>query len=248
MWPAPHSERGPDAVNRFIAALSFLTQLPVPQREWREGDFEGAVPLYPFAGLVIGLCVAGAGWVGAQVDPWIGALAALTVWVGVTGALHLDGLGDVADGLGAAHGNRERLLSVMADPHIGSFGVVAIVLLLAAKLVLLHLLLPNGWVAIITVPAAARVGPLVWARFLPCLKPEGLGAAIAGATEPLHLIGWGLVLAAASLFLPVLLITPLLILGCGAWFRGRLGGMTGDAHGAGIEIVETALLLAFVVL
>ncbi|MFM9449620.1 adenosylcobinamide-GDP ribazoletransferase, partial [Streptomyces acidiscabies] len=78
-------------------------------------------------------------WLGAQRDPWAGALFALVGWVGVTGALHLDGLGDMADAAGAAHGDRARLSAVLADPHIGSFGVVAIALQLLAKLVLLRL-------------------------------------------------------------------------------------------------------------
>src|SRR3546814_8307920 len=61
--------------------------------------------------------------------------------VAVTGALHLDGLGDIADGSGAAHKDRERLLAVLGDPHAGSFAVVAIALQLIAKLVLLHALI-----------------------------------------------------------------------------------------------------------
>ncbi|MEQ1479375.1 adenosylcobinamide-GDP ribazoletransferase, partial [Salmonella enterica] len=78
---------------------------------------------------------------GAQLDGWVAALATVTVWVGVTGALHLDGLADLADGCGAAHKDRARLLAVMADPHVGSFGVVVIVLQLLAKLVLVHALI-----------------------------------------------------------------------------------------------------------
>src|SRR3546814_1262229 len=70
--------------------------------------------------------------------PWIAALFALAAWVGITGALHLDGLSDLADARGAAHGDRDKLLTVLADPHVGSFGVTVIVLQLLAKAVLLH--------------------------------------------------------------------------------------------------------------
>src|SRR3546814_16737660 len=80
---------------------------------------------FPAVGLIVGALVAGAGWAGARIDPWTGALAALILWVAVTGALHLDGLGDIADGSGAAHKDRERLLAVLGDPHAGSFAVVA---------------------------------------------------------------------------------------------------------------------------
>jgi len=228
----------------LIVALAFLTRLPMPRLVSDTGDFARAVRLYPAAGIVIGVLVAGAGWLGAQVDPWLGALAATMLWVWATGALHLDGLGDVADGLGAAHGDRARLLAVMRDPHIGSFGVTAIVLQIAAKLMLLHLVLPGGWLALIAVPAAARLGPLVWARYLPPLRDGGMGASITGAATLPVLAAWGVALAATAILLPPLAATPLLIAALGWWISRRLGGMTGDVHGAGIELIETGLLLA----
>ncbi len=229
----------------LIVALGFLTRLSVPRIE---GDFAAAVRLYPFVGAVIGAVVAATGWLGAQADPWIGALLALLTWTWITGALHLDGLGDLADGLGAAHGDRTRLLAVMSDPHIGSFGVIAIVLQLAAKLVLLHLLLPTHALALIAIPAAARLGPLVWARYLEPLKPGGLGAAIAGAIRVPDLIGWTAILLAASVALPPLALTVPAIALLAWWFRHKLGGVTGDVHGAGIELAEAVLLLAFAIL
>ncbi|RDE05646.1 adenosylcobinamide-GDP ribazoletransferase [Sphingomonas aracearum] len=232
-------------MKRLLIALAFLTRLPVPRVSGGAGDFAAAVRLYPLAGLAIGALVAIMGWGLGRVDPWLGALAASATWVWATGALHLDGLADLADGLGAAHGDRTRLLAVMRDPHVGSFGVVALVLQLAAKLVLLHLLLPMHWPALLAIPAAARLGPLAWARWLPPLRPEGLGASIAGAARRRDLIGWSAVLAGASVLLPPLLCAFGLVPALTLWFRRKLGGMTGDVHGAGIELVETGLLLAF---
>lgn len=234
-------------MRRLIVALSFLTRLPVPRLDLRDRDFAAAVRLYPVAGLIVGLVVAVAGTTGALVDPWIGALAALLAWTWVTGALHLDGLSDLTDGLGAAHGDRSRLLAVMADPHVGSFGVVAIVLQLAAKLVALHLIVPGGWPAVMLIPAAARIGPLWWARLVPSLKPEGLGASITSAIRPRDLAGWTLVLLGACVIAPTLLVAPVTIALLALFFERRVGGMTGDVHGAGIELTETALLLALIV-
>jgi adenosylcobinamide-GDP ribazoletransferase len=231
-------------VKALWVAIGFLTRLPVPRFEAAPGDFASAVRLYPLVGVLIGVVVAAAGWTGALVDPAVGAVAALAAWVWVTGALHLDGLADLTDGLGAAHGDRTRLLSVMADPHVGSFGVIALGLALGAKGVLLHLLLPHHWTAIITVPAAARIGPLIWARWLPPLRPGGLGAAIAGATRNRDLAGWTAILVPACIAFPSLAVLPLLILALGFWFRVRVGGVTGDVHGAGIELTEIGLLLA----
>lgn len=231
----------------LIIALQFLTRLPTPSAgQVTTEDFAASMRWFPVVGLVIGVIVAGAAWLGARLDPWTGALLALIAWVAVTGALHLDGLSDLADGVGAAHRDRERLLAVMADPHIGSFGVVAIVLQLVAKLVLLHAAIASGaWIALTLIPFAARIGPLVWARWLKPLH-EGLGARFAGAIRPRDLIGWGAVLAGASVLIPALLAAPLLIAHFGFWLQLRLGGVSGDCHGTGIELVETGLLLALI--
>ena len=231
-------------MKRLVIALGFLTRLPMPSVA---GSIDGtafaeAIRFYPLVGLAIGALVAGAGWAGSLVDPWVGACAALLAWIAITGALHLDGLADLVDGLGAAHGDRTRLLAVMADPHIGSFGVVAIVGQMLAKLVLLHALGMVGWWSLLCVPGVARIGPMVWARYLPPIRPGGLGAAVAGAVRARDLLGWGALVALAALFDPALVAGPVAILGMTFWFGRTLGGINGDAHGAGIELVETVLL------
>lgn len=233
-------------MKRFLLALGFLTRIPVRTTNATLDDFAAGIRCYPLVGLVIGGVVAVAGWCGTLIDPWTGALAALVAWVGITGALHLDGLADLTDGLGAAHGDRARLLAVMAEPHVGSFGVIALVLQLLAKLVLLHHLGEHGWLPLVLVPFAARIGPIAWARLLPPIT-QGLGAAVAKAARPRDLVGWALVLAGVCVLFPALLVTPLLIAAFGFWLRHRLGGINGDAHGAGIELVETGLLVAIVV-
>ncbi len=228
-------------MTRLWLAFAFLTRLPVPRTTGTPEDFAAAIRCYPLVGLVIGVLVAGAAWLGARHDPWTGALAGLVVWIAVTGALHLDGLGDVADGVGAAHGDRTRLLAVMRDPHVGSFAVVAITLQLIAKLVLLHALAGDWRVALL--PFAARVAPLAWARWLPPLG-TGLGAQVANAVRTRDLTGWLALLALAAVAAPPLLAAPLVVALYGWWCRHRLGGVNGDAHGAGIEMVESALLAA----
>lgn len=243
----PRADRERASVRPLIVAIGFLTTLRVPQVRADAADFAAAIRFYPIVGALIGAVVMAAVWLGARVDPWAGALLGVVAWSAITGALHLDGLGDVADGLGAAHGDRSRLIAVMADPHIGSFGVVTIVLQLAAKLVLLRLLVEQPY-TIAAIPFAARIGPMVWARLLAPLKPGGLGAMVASAVRLRDLIGWGGVLAAVALLAPAMVLAPVLILAFAGWARARMGGVTGDVHGAGIELVETGLLASAVVL
>lgn len=238
----------------LILALQFLTRLPMPRVSTDADRFAAAIRWFPAAGLVVGAIVAGAGWLGALIDPWVGAAAALAAWVLVTGALHLDGLGDLIDATAAAHkradpaARREALLAVLADPHIGSFGVVAIVVQLLAKLVLLHAIVGAGALPLLpAVAAAARIGPLAWARWLPPLH-AGLGSRFSDAVRAVDLILWSAALLAAALLLaPGLAIAAPAIGGWMLWLRHRIGGVSGDAHGAGIELVETMLLVALAV-
>jgi len=228
----------------FILALQFLTRLPAPRVTADAEDFARSMRWFPAVGLVIGALVAGAAWAGTRIDPWTGALAGLVAWVAVTGALHLDGLSDLADASGAAHKDRARFLAVMADPHVGSFGVVAIALQLIAKLVLLHgAIEAHLWPALILVPYAARIGPLVWTVWLPPLH-AGLAARFTAAIGIGHIAIWAVPLLALALLVPALSAAPVLIALWGLWLQRRLGGVSGDCHGAGIELVETGVLLA----
>lgn len=232
----------------LIVAIQFLTRLPTPRMSVSSDAFAASMRWFPAVGLIVGALVAAAGWTGARIDPWTGAFCALLVWVAVTGALHLDGLGDIADASGAAHKDRERLLAVLGDPHAGSFAVVAIALQLIAKLVLLHALLDaHALVAIALVPFAARIGPLLWSRALPDLH-AGLGSRFRNAVRPVDFIIWGVLLLAAAWVSPSLLATPPIFLLWGWWLMRRIGGISGDGHGAGIELSETLLLAAALLL
>lgn len=231
----------------LIVATQFLTRLPTPRIAVSNAEFAASMRWFPAVGLIVGAVVTGGAWTGARIDSWTGALAALVLWVSVTGALHLDGLGDIADARGAAHKDRERLLAVLADPHVGSFAVVAVGLQLLAKLILLHGLIEvAAWPTIVLVPFVARIGPLVWARWLPDLH-AGLGSRFRGVVRRVDLAVWALMLAVAACLLPSLLAAPLIFAGWGWWLRRGIGGISGDGHGAGIEVSESLLLFAALV-
>ena len=224
----------------LIEALRFLTRLPLPGAP---GPFHRCAKWFPLVGLVIGAFLEIALRLGEKVDPWLGALACLLVWAWITGALHLDGLADTADALGASHGNRERFIEILSDPHVGAFGAVSLVLQIASKLVLLMLVAKSPPEGLFLVPAWARWGTLVWGR-LPTLK-SGLGKSLFSGLDSRPAWLWGIALCAASLAFPALLAIPLFVL---AWrgFLSRRGGVSGDLLGAGIEITESAGLLLLV--
>ena len=229
----------------LMIAIQFMTRLPLPHISYQPRDMAQAIRWFPAAGLLVGFFVAGGAWAGLHRDPWGAALLATITWVGVTGGLHLDGLGDIADAAGAAHGDRGRLNAVLADPHIGSFGVTAIVLQLATKLVLLRLALDVPSLTVLAViPMAARVGPLVWVLTLPPLHP-GLGTAFGKGANWSIVAAWSIPVFAAAWFLgpAILAMVPATAL-WGVWLRRRIGGISGDGHGAVVELAETAMLAA----
>ncbi|MET0248797.1 MAG: adenosylcobinamide-GDP ribazoletransferase [Sphingobium sp.] len=235
-------------MRELIVAIQFLTRLPTPRIAVSDEAFARSMRWFPAVGLIVGLLVMAGAWAGAGMGAWVAALVGLILWVGVTGALHLDGLGDMADASGAAHKDRDRLRAVLADPHVGSFAVVAIGLQLLAKLILLAALIERQlYLPLLLIPFAARIGPLVWTRWLPPLH-AGLGARFVGIVRLIDLSLWGAALLLAALAVPALLATPLLMLLWGLWLRKRIGGISGDSHGAGIELTESGLLFITLVL
>jgi len=229
----------------FSHALQFLTRLPAPRIDvFDPADLSRSALWFPVVGAIIGAIVAAVLWAGAQASPWIGALLGLLAWIWVTGGIHLDGLGDVADGLAGAHRSPERLLQIMRDPHVGAFGVMAIALQLIAKVILLaEVAGAAGVVALMLICAWARLGAAVWSLAVPPLA-AGSGERFSWAIDQRAVAVEVAVLALLSLwFAPVLLGAVIVITAIAAYWRYRLGGITGDCLGAGVEVTETILLL-----
>src|SRR3546814_16639312 len=119
------------------SAVQFLTRLPTPRLATVSNpEFAASMRWFPAVGLLVGAIVAAGAWGGARLDGWSGALLALLLLVGVTGPLHLDGLGDTADARGAAQKDHDRMIAALYAPHLGSFQAVALSLTLFTTLVL----------------------------------------------------------------------------------------------------------------
>jgi len=233
----------------LILAFQFLTRLPTPQlADFKQEELSSSATWFPLVGMVIGLLLVVAAWLGASATPWLVALLVTLVWIGITGALHLDGAADLADALGASHRDSERFLSVLKDPHIGSFGVIVLIALILTKLISIASLMESPdatlW-PLLLVPAWARLGAIYWSQ---SLEPLAAGSGKQFAAQiPEHSVwlwGVGLLLLSwftVSLFFAVAAIASLLL--WRVFLQWRVNGMNGDCLGAGIEYCECAMLL-----
>jgi adenosylcobinamide-GDP ribazoletransferase len=235
-------------MKHFLSALQFLTVLPLGDRE---GAFEPPklLPYFPLVGLLIGalLAVVDRGALLLWPRP-VAALLDLFFLVWVTGALHVDGLGDTADGL---YGNRprEEALAIMKDSRMGAMGVVAIFFALAAKWGALAAIDAGRPLVLICVPALARGAQVLGMRCLPYGRPDGLGQGFCSAPVPARAFGTllipaGLLLCLGGRGLCLLAVyggISFLMIG---FFKKRMGCITGDMLGALSEVCEAALFLA----
>ena len=235
----------------YLIAMQFLTIIPIPfDTRCQKEDLGRATSCFPLAGLTVGGLLVGINWL---IGPWLSrpltAALLVTVLAAVTGALHLDGLADVCDGL-AARGNRERFLAVMKDSHVGAVGAVGLVLGLLLKWQAL-LAVPVGitWQALLLFPIVARCAQVLALGGAQHARKDGLGAAIIQGMDTRHLImALFFTIAACLTLIPVkgmiaLTIVFAITLVIKGYFQNRLGGLTGDIVGCINEIAEITVLI-----
>ncbi|HOW27684.1 MAG TPA: adenosylcobinamide-GDP ribazoletransferase [Elusimicrobiota bacterium] len=237
----------------FFSALSFLTVFPV-RSSWVDEKFRARMMVhFPVVGLFLGLTMAalshGLRWFSS--DPLTTSAVSVVALVALTGGLHLDGLADTSDAL-LSWKNREEMLAIMRDSHIGVMGVLGLFGALCLKIVFL------SWVGVPSRPVAL-VSMCVWSRWaLVCAMfffsyaraegkakvfMEGLSRSVFVWTTVVAVAivtavgaGRGLVAGGAA---------ALMVAVIGHVVKSRIGGITGDTLGAVCEISEIAVLLAF---
>jgi adenosylcobinamide-GDP ribazoletransferase len=232
-------------------ALQFLTRLPVTLAGMPTPEQVGrSLLFYPLVGLLIGLLLLAAQQLLGDSAVLLQAALVLSLWVGISGGLHLDGLADSADAWVGGFGDKKRTLAIMKDPRSGPIAVVVLVLLLLLKFAALVALLENGsGLLVLLVPWLARgLLPLLFLT-TPYVGAAGLGAALAEHL-PRRQLPWVLFahIAAMLLFgwpaLLAVLVAGVVFLWLRSMMLNRLGGTTGDTAGALLEIAECAVLVA----
>ena len=230
-------------------ALIFMTTLPVPQlKDWRDDDARRSVGAYPLIGLIVGLILLLAFELLAPTSALLRGALVTTLWLALTGALHFDGLCDMADAAFATKQPEERQI-IAKDPHLGAFALAAGGTLLLVKAAVLAEL-ENGWWLVVALILARSLVVLPMALF-ELSKGSSLGRVTrVSAREALLPLSLGLLLSigiASWLDIPVylasLLITTLLIFALAYWLVRRMAGLSGDAYGALIETSEAAVLI-----
>ena len=230
----------------LISALQFITILPLGKG--KSFDPPKMVPYFPLVGILLGLAVAA--FDAIVVRFWTAPVVALLdiiLLAVLTGALHIDGLGDTADGLLGPR-ERDKALEIMKDSRLGTMGLVAVLFGLAIKWSGIAHLSTHRGLFLIMIPAYARAGILFGMRYLPYGRPDGMGKPF--FHEKLSWMRfWGLLLPIGlSLLLGlkalwVNLAFAIIIGSILFFYKKRMGCITGDMLGAMTELTEAGLFL-----
>lgn len=255
----PTTDReGPSLATEFRACVGLLTRLPAGTNDPLSPDaMARASRWFPAVGALVGLLSAGV--LGLCLLLSLPGMAAAWVAIGfsilATGALHEDGLADMADGFGGGM-DRDAKLAIMRDSRVGTYGMLALILTIGLRGILLAALVDDGFrpavTALIVAAAVSRLTPVLLMHRLPAARRAGL--AVAAGTPDAASVRVAAALALASLLLlsawPAMLATVIAVLAgagaVGALAQRQIGGQTGDVLGAGQQVTEVFVLIGLV--
>ena len=237
----------------FCLAVQFLTRLPVGRGvEWSPERMAATPRWYGAVGMLVGAISALVFWLAAlALPPVVAVLLAVVAGVMATGALHEDGFADCCDGLGGA-ADRDRVLEIMRDSRVGTYGVLGLGLLMTVKVAALTAL-PATVVplALVAGHALSRASMVVAIATSAYIRAEGTGKSVSASRRDVWIAsGTGIVAA-----LPLMLVADESVIALGLvgtalghmlmryTYERRLGGHTGDCLGAVQQSSETGCYL-----
>jgi len=236
---------------KFLAALSFLTVIPLPRRREVSPEQVGrSIGYFPVVGIIIGLILAGLYWLLRLVLPSAVVSGLLLVCLVVlTGGLHLDGFVDTCDGI-AGHKTPEARWQVMRDSRAGAFGIVGVCCLLIVKYVSLNSVPDSLMMATLVLMPVVSRWAMVYAVFAyPYARPSGLGKVFKQAASRRRLAIATLVALAVAIpwfrlaGLVIMLGVWIIVVAMAAYLKRKFSGLTGDTYGAINEVAEVGVLI-----
>lgn len=238
-------------IRRLLTAIAFLTRIPInPATPFDGADVARASLFFPLVGCLLALMQ----WLfigvldGLGVHAVLQALGATILLMFLGGGLHQDGLADMADGFGGAF-EREKVLHIMRDSTIGTYGGLALLLALATRVTAMVLLIQHEAVLVGLVTAAAvSRSSIILGWHLPYARDAGTGQSLTQLSGPNEVFG-AVVFAAVVAFVclglqafSILTIAAITFLFMGVLCVRKIGGVTGDTLGATTEVSEVILL------
>lgn len=223
----------------FITCLEFLTRLRFSHRtEWHDDDFSRSVPYFPLVGLVMGVFMGAVnyGLVYIKTPALMRAVMLVLAELIIIGALMYDGFMDTSDGVFSAR-NRERMLEIMKDSHVGSNAVIALVCLVLLKVAAYTSLAPHKLTyAFVALFVCTRTFMVSYIVNYPYARKTGIGHMFKAYAKPAYTyIAFGLCIALVyACGLPYLYTavgTFIICQGIAQFLKGQLGGLTGDTYG-----------------
>ncbi len=246
LWNTSESEM----IKGLILSIQFLTRIPINiSVEFNKKNLSKSTFFFPLTGMIIGGISGFIYYLFAKLNKDIGAFLAVTTIIIVTGGLHLDGISDTFDGFLSAR-KKEKVLEIMKDSRVGTYGVVAIILDILLKYITVSQLEGNVPLYLALSCGNGRLIAVLILSFAKNARPGGMGDMFSSSNPQKYVIAGGIIYS-----IIILLINPLFLISIGISILAALimiykaykiiGGFTGDILGASIEISEIVSLLTF---
>lgn len=237
-------------INGLILALQFFTRIPIKRQiDFNNENIKNSIFFYPFVGGLIGGIAAIVYYPISKYSRDIAGLFALFTIILLTGGLHIDGLSDTFDGF-LSNREKPRILEIMKDSRIGSFGVLSIVFLLLSKYVIMYSFITGLPIALVLSMANSRlvVGRII--AYKKVAREGGLGDLFHKSNPRNSILLSGIIYIGIVMFINIYYLIPLIVNFVfgevfSHWSYKKIGGMTGDTYGAIIEMGETISLLCY---
>lgn len=219
--------------------MAFFTRLPVPYVEYTEERYLKGLKLIPLLGILMGGILYALSFFHLIFDKQVVSMILLGGYIALTGGLHLDGLADTCDGIFSGR-ERDRMLEIMKDSHVGSFGVLSMIFFVAFYMVMYGRI---PYEALVVLPVVGKSAPLISASFAEYVRPSGMGKLLVDNCGKIELF--------MAIFVPAVvavLLNPFYLIAVGIailsvvlatnHLKKVLGGITGDTMGMVCELSQ----------